>query len=65
MIFGLKGKSFEWVYRNKTDWVNFCLTEMKDSTGIFEVFQTYCRKKIKQESYAKNHGFQIVSKSEK
>ena len=62
MIFGLKGKSFEWVFQHKKDWVDFCMKEMKEATGIFKVFQQYCSKKIKKEEYAKSRGFEIVTK---
>ena len=62
MIFGLKGKSFEWVFQHKKDWVDFCMKEMKEATGIFKVFQQHCSKKIKKEEYATSRGFQIVTK---
>ena len=45
MIFGLNGKTFQWVYENKKDWVNFTLTEMKKPLGLFKVWQEYCKRK--------------------
>ena len=62
MIMGLNGKTFEWVFNNKSEWVDFCLTEMKDATGVFKCFQDYCKKKNKDNKYAKDRDFQIVNK---
>jgi len=42
MIFGLNGKSFEWVFKNKKEFVDFTVKDMGSPTG-----------KIK-EAYAKN-----------
>ena len=50
MIFGLKGKSFEWVFHNKTEFVDFTLTEMNHPTGLWEVWKNYCKEKIKDGS---------------
>ena len=50
MIFGLAGKTFLWVYENKTEWVDFTLTEMKNPQGLFKVWQEYCVKKSKDGS---------------
>ena len=36
------GKSFEWVYTNKKVFVEFCLTDMENPTGMFKKFQEYC-----------------------
>ena len=46
MIFGLKGKSFEWVFHNKTEFVDFTLTEMNSPTGLWKIWQKYCKDKI-------------------
>ena len=47
MIFGLAGKTFLWVYKNKTEWVDFTLTEMKEPTQLFKVWKDYCQAKSK------------------
>ena len=49
MIFGLKGLSFEWVFNNKKEFVDFTISEMKKATGLFIVWQKYCKNKIKLE----------------
>ena len=43
------GKSFLWVFQNKTEFVDFCVLEMEDATGFFKNFQDYCTKKIKED----------------
>ena len=50
MIFGLAGKTFLWVYKNKTEWVDFTLTEMKEPTQLFKVWKDYCRAKSKEDN---------------
>ena len=59
MIFGLEGKSFEWVFKNKKEFVDFTVKEMGSPTGLFAVWKNYCENKIK-EAYAKNTSRGIV-----
>jgi len=37
------GKSFEWVFHNKKEFVDFTLTEMSECTGLYKVWQDYCK----------------------
>ena len=46
-MFGLLGKTFQWVYTNKKEFVDFTLTEMGSPTGLFKVWKEYCQKKNK------------------
>ena len=41
------GKSFEWVFINKKEFVDFCVEEMEKPTGLFKKFQDYCLNKLK------------------
>ena len=45
----LQGKSFAWTWINKKEWVDFTLTDMKEPSGIFEVWQKYCLSKNKHD----------------
>ena len=36
------GKTFKWVYDNKKVFVEFCVDEMENPTGMFKKFQEYC-----------------------
>ena len=47
LMFGLHGKSFEWVYNNKKEFVDFTLNEMGSPTGLFKVWKIYCQEKYK------------------
>ena len=49
LIPDIGGKTFLWVYQNKAEFVDFCVLEMDNTTGFFQVFQDYCMKKIKEE----------------
>ena len=42
-------KTFEWVYDNKKDFVDFTLNEMTGCTGLFSQWQQYCQNKYKVE----------------
>ena len=44
-------KSFEWVFENKKEFVDFTLNDMCNPTGLFKQWQDYCRKISK-----KDHG---------
>ena len=35
-------RSFEWVWTNKKEFVDFTLTEMTQTTGLFKDWQNYC-----------------------
>ena len=49
------GKTFLWVFENKLEFVDFCVTEMEDCTGFFKEFQEYCLKKIKYGNSSPNN----------
>ena len=36
------GKTFEWTFVHKKEFVDFCLREMGSPTGLFKKFQEYC-----------------------
>ena len=36
------GKTFEWVYVHRTEWVAFTLEKMDDPTGLFRDWKAYC-----------------------
>ena len=48
------GKSFYWAYKNKTEFVDFTVTEMKKPTGLFKQWQDYCFHRIKLETENKD-----------
>ena len=56
-MFGLLGKTFQWVYTNKKEFVDFTLTQMGRPTGFFLIWQKYCQKKNKD---AKNSSRKTV-----
>ena len=49
-IFGLGGKTFLEVFREKSEWVDFTMREMEDADGIFKVWKNYCRGKLKEQN---------------
>ena len=52
-IFELGGKTFQWIYNNKTEYVDFTLTDMVSPTGVFLEWQKYCQRKHKKKHAAK------------
>lgn len=46
-------RSFDWVYENRKEFVDFTLTEMKNAKGFFKDFQQFCKAKLKKESLEK------------
>ena len=36
-------RSFEWVYQNRPEFVEFTLTEMSNPTGLFLEWQEFCK----------------------
>ena len=36
------GKSFDWTYENKPEFVEHTLHEMRNATGLFKEWQMYC-----------------------
>ena len=46
-FFNVSERSFEWVYENKPDYVDFTLNEMKNTSGFFKEWQSYCKRKVK------------------
>lgn len=42
-------KSFEWVYLNKKEFVDFTLHDMCNPTGLFRDWKYYCEKINKQD----------------
>ena len=45
--FNIGGRDFEWVYRNRKEYVDFTVNEMQKPTGLFRKWQEYCKKQIK------------------
>ena len=43
------GKSFDWVFQNRKEWVEFTLNEMKKPSGLFLEWKSYCVEKVKEE----------------
>ena len=41
-------KSFEWVFVNKKDFVDFTITQMEKPTGLFKQWKNYCMIKNKK-----------------
>jgi hypothetical protein len=54
LIFGLRGKSFLWVFTNRKEFVDFTLTDMKKPTGLFLVWKEYCQEKGKRHAKHKS-----------
>ena len=46
-FFNVSERSFEWVYENKPDYVDFTINEMKNCSGFFKKWQSYCNRKFK------------------
>ena len=44
-FFDIGGKTFEWVFAHKKDWVSFTLTDMEKTSGFFKVWQDYVKRK--------------------
>ena len=59
-MFGLLGKTFQWVYTNKKEFVDFTLTEMGSPTGMFKVWKEYCQKKNKDAQNSSRKTVKIV-----
>ena len=39
------GQSFQYVFKNKSDWVDFTVKGMQNATGFFAVWKSYCLRK--------------------
>ena len=42
------GRTFEWVFKNKNEFVEFTVGEMKQTTGLFKKWRNYCIMKSKE-----------------
>ena len=42
------GKSFEWVFENKQEFVTHTLEDMRKPTGLFLEWYSYCRERMKK-----------------
>ena len=42
-------KTFEWVYKNRKEFVDFTLMEMENPSGLFKKWQLYCQHQKKME----------------
>ena len=51
------GKSFEWTFLHKKEFVDFTLTEMKRPTKTFLAWYKYCVLKTKEENDKPTQGF--------
>ena len=47
-FYDIGGKSFEWVFENKKEFVLFTLTNMHNPLGLFRDWQHFCMNKVKQ-----------------
>ena len=45
----ISDKSFEWVYNNRKEFVDFTINEMQNATGLFSDFREYCNLKNKED----------------
>ena len=45
-----RGKPFIWLFENRKEFVNFCVDEMKEPSGLFKILQDYFCRKIKNET---------------
>ena len=43
------GQTFQYVFRTKPIFVDFCVCEITECTGFFKQFQEYCIAKIKRD----------------
>ena len=41
------GKTFEWTFLHKKEFVDFTLTEMEKPTKLFKRWQDFCKSKMK------------------
>ena len=41
-FFNIGERSFEWVWANKKEFVEFTVNKMSQTTGLFKEWQTYC-----------------------
>ena len=46
-FFNIGGKTFEWVFQHKKDWVSFTLQDMEKTSGFFKIWQNYVKRKSK------------------
>jgi len=46
-FFNIGNKSFEWVFENKKDYVDFTVREMKNPTKFYKKWKDYCIRKVK------------------
>ena len=42
------GKSFEWVFENKEEFVKHTLDDMQKPTGLFREWYNYCKERMKK-----------------
>ena len=45
--FDIGGLTFETVYKQKPDYVKFTIDKMKQTTGFYTIWKTYCEDKYK------------------
>ena len=44
-FFDIGGKTFEWVFKHKKEWVSFTIDDMEKTSGLFKVWQDYVKRK--------------------
>ena len=44
----MRGKTFSWTINNRSEWVDFTVTEMRNPTGLFLKWKEYCNEIIKE-----------------
>ena len=48
------GRSFEWVYANRAEFVKFTVDKMDSPSGLFKQWKDYCLKQNRDESDCKS-----------
>ena len=43
------GKTFRWTYLNRKEFVDFTLRDMREPTGLFQIWKAYCKAQKKFE----------------
>ena len=43
----VSNKTFEWVFENRKEFVDFSITEMENPTGLFKKWVNYCKERLK------------------
>ena len=50
-FFDIEGKTFDWVFTNKNEFVLFTKNEMMNTTGFFATWQQYVHDRFENETF--------------